>query len=73
MNGLMCTYGHGCGFGGGRIFFFLLIFALVWMLLCRKRCSSFSREHPEEILKKRYAKGEMDADAYKKMLEDLRK
>lgn len=53
-----------------------LIVLLVWALVTRLPFSGGqggSGESPEQILKRRYAKGEIDRDTYERMLADLKK
>ncbi len=45
--------------------------AVVWALLSSIRSRSGGRESPEEILRRRYAEGEIDRDTYQRMLADL--
>jgi len=52
-----------------------LVFVLVWALA---RGLPFgpgggAGESPEQILKRRYARGEIDRETYERMLEDLKK
>ncbi len=55
------------------ILLLLLIFAVWYFASGKGSGSAAPPETPEEILKKRYAKGEIDRDTYEKMLADLRK
>jgi putative membrane protein len=49
------------------------LFALfVWALLRNARGPSTSSESPEEVLKRRYAKGEIDREMYQRMLSDIK-
>jgi putative membrane protein len=48
-----------------------LIAVLVWALLKSGRGSNGPRESPEEILKRRYAGGEIDRETYLRMRSDL--
>ena len=58
----------------GPLIFLLLIAALVWALARGMGPgASMSRQTPEDILKERYARGEIDQDDYKRRLSDLRK
>jgi putative membrane protein len=51
----------------------VLIAALVWALLKSTRGPMNGRsDSPEEILKRRYAKGEIDRETYQRMLTDLK-
>ena len=69
-------YGMGIGMGWMWIFWVLVLAAivavLVWALAASRR-SAAGRESPEEILKRRYAQGEIDQAEYHKRLEDLRR
>jgi putative membrane protein len=74
----MMGYGYGpmMGFGymGGFMWlFWILIVALIYMMLrsCTKRSDSSSGEKPLDILKKRYAKGEIAKEEFDKMKKDL--
>lgn len=51
----------------------VLIAFLVWTLLKGVRGSRGSSESPEEILKRRYAGGELDRETYLRMLSDLKR
>jgi len=47
--------------------------AVIWALLRAGRGSTEGRrESPEEILKRRYAKGEIDRETYERMRTDLK-
>lgn len=59
------------GFGG--LFFLLLIGLLVWALARGFGPGPTSSGSPEEILKQRYARGEVDREEYERRLTDLRK
>lgn len=79
MNGpqhMMDGWGGGFGFGL-MVFFWLLILGLIgtliWFLI-RKGSNSpsdSSRESPLEILKKRYARGEIDEEQYRRMKNEI--
>lgn len=63
---------------GGMWLWWLLVIATVaaaiWFVTRTSRPGgSTSEESPEQILKRRYAKGEIDKDTYQEMLADLRK
>jgi putative membrane protein len=48
------------------------VFALlIWALLRNARGPSTSSESPEEVLKRRYAEGEIDREMYLRMLSDI--
>jgi putative membrane protein len=51
----------------------VVIAALVWAVLAPSARGSGSRgDSPERILKRRYARGEIDHDTYERMLSELR-
>jgi putative membrane protein len=51
----------------------LIVAGLFWVLARTRRNGGSERESPEEILKRRYASGEIDREEYKRRLEDLRR
>lgn len=68
------------GMGGGMILWTLFIIAVVIALvvLVARNASAAQRpkdlgDSPEEILKRRYARGEIDRDEYERRLSDLRR
>ena len=64
------------GMGGMWIFWIVMIVVIVLLIrLIMPSTTSGTRsgESPEDILKKRYARGEIDHKTYQKMLEDLRR
>jgi len=66
------------GFGGGFmwIFWILIIVFVVWIIKATVTPgnSNFSNnETPQEILKKRFARGEIDEQEYKQRLKELEK
>lgn len=80
----MNNYWHGQMMGGGwgwmAVFWWivlLLIFALViWFGAAAARRTGGERpreDTPEQVLKRRYAKGEIDRETFQRMLEDLRR
>ncbi len=50
----------------------VLAIAVVWALLARWGRRPDERS-PEQVLKERYARGEIDRETYERMLEDLRR
>lgn len=70
----------GWGMGGGMIFWTLVVVAAVVVLVLfvarnggtAQRPKDLS-DSPEEILKKRYARGEIDRDEYERGLTALRR
>lgn len=76
------SYGIGHMMGYGYGVFGMLIWALilvgivalvVWIVNRSSRTSRPRRESPQDILKLRYAHGEIDEDEYRKRLEELRR
>jgi len=64
------------GMGWMWIFWILIIVVLLLLvrwLIIPARGSDLSSESPEQILKKRYARGEIDKEEYERRLEDLRR
>ena len=68
------------GMGGGMILWTLLIVAIVIVLVVfvARAAGPAQRpkdldDSPEEILKRRYAHGEIDRDEYERRLSDLRR
>lgn len=49
----------------------VVIGALLWWLAGKPRSRLALHESPEETLKQRYARGEINKDQYEKMLSDL--
>lgn len=75
---MMSDYGS-MWFGGGFMWFFwvFLFLALIWVIKSAtdgnsKNSNNQGDESPIDILKKRYAKGEIDEDEYKHRLEKLK-
>lgn len=62
---------------GGMWLWWLLIIAGValvsWLVFSTARKGGSPADSPEAILKKRYAKGEIDRETYERMLDDVRK
>ena len=76
------TRGYGLGlarlaYGMDGDLLDVLIIALVWLLTRAGMTSAPpappGRESPEEILKRRYASGEINPDDYKRMLNEIRR
>ena len=68
----------GFGFGGSMLLWWLFGFALLvlfiwWLSSTARRGKGESGESPEAILKRRYARGEIDREEYQRRLEDLRR
>lgn len=75
----------GFGFGFMGLFWILAILAVIVLVVVLARAGGrrepggasppprASGETPEEILRKRYARGEIDHDEYEKRLADLRR
>lgn len=69
-------YNSGYGFMGGgfmMIFFWIIVIALIVLAVRAARHGSFSSKQPLDILKDRYAKGEITAEQFEKMKNDLQK
>lgn len=68
-------YGYGMYGMGGGMFMWIIILILVvlgaYFLFQKKDISEGSTETPIEILKKRYARGEITKEEYEKMKSDL--
>ena len=54
-------------------FLALAFLALVWFAVQRGRSGTDAGDSPELVLKRRYARGEIDRETYERMLDDLRK
>jgi putative membrane protein len=70
----MMNWGHmDTGYGGVImwIIFLALIAVVVYFLVSGKKLIKKDEETPLEILKKRYAKGEISKQEYEKMKKDL--
>ncbi len=66
-------YGMGHGFGGFVMMMFWVVIIVVGIWAVKSMSSSKSENNsPEDILKKRYAKGEITKDEYDRMKRDLR-
>jgi putative membrane protein len=51
----------------------VVLVLLVWLLAKAVGGTSTRDDTPEQILKRRYAKGEIDRDEYQRRLEDVRR
>lgn len=74
----MMNNGYGWGMGGGMWILFILFWILViagavlivrWLIGVTEKGAS--TESPLDILKKRYARGEIDRETYERMKNDL--
>ena len=70
----MMNWFSGCptfhGFGGMFMIFFWVVLLLICVSLVRKGCSP-EKETAEEILKKRYARGEISQEEFVRMKKEL--
>jgi uncharacterized membrane protein len=57
----------------GILWWVLIAVAIVAVVLALRRGSTGATSSPEEELKRRYARGEIDHEQYQRMLEDLRR
>lgn len=65
------NYGFGMGFGWiFMILFWVIVIFLVVALV--KKASSGEKETAKEILKKRYARGEISKEEFERLKEDIR-
>ena len=67
---------HWWHMGWMLLFWVMVIVAIVWIVRAFSgpgRGGGEPRETPEQILKRRYAQGEIDKDEYERRLSDLRK
>jgi putative membrane protein len=65
---------HGWYMGWMGIFWIALVVGLVWLLFARGSAAGNpppDGETPEEILKRRYASGEISQEDYQRMLNEL--
>ena len=51
----------------------VLIAVFAWVLIRGARLPSASSESPEEILRRRYARGELDDETFRRMHDELRR
>ena len=61
------------GWGLGWILVAVVLVVGAWYALSAARQGGSHGESPEDVLKRRYAKGEIDRETYERMLADLRK
>jgi putative membrane protein len=73
-------YGHMAWFGLWWFLLFVLLIAVVWAVAAVARRSGGAppgprppAEAPEDIVRRRYAGGEIDRETYERILADLRK
>lgn len=75
MNGINDSYGWGMGWGMpffGLFFWILIIVGIVALVrLIMKNKVDDVKESPQAILKKRYARGDIDKETYEQMKKDL--
>lgn len=67
---------HGWFMGFMWIFWVIIIALVVWIILRATGAGGTPvprRESPEEILKRRYASGEISREDYERMLSDVRR
>jgi putative membrane protein len=73
----MILWGHGLGMGWMMVswlVWLVIIVVVVWIITTRTiGASTGMGESPETILKRRYAKGEIDREEYERRLSDIRK
>lgn len=72
--GDMMYYGYGGGMFMGMLVFLILIVGVIYLVIMGTKSmghQGVSDEKPLDILKKRYAKGEITKDEYEKMKKDL--
>ena len=75
-----CPWCGAMGWGGGMMMFFWIfvlvaLVALAWALLQRGgvRGAPPDEDRAEEILRRRFARGEIDEASYQRMLDELRR
>ncbi len=77
MHGWGRMMSYGCGYGFGGFFMWILFLAAIGVAVyffvqrSRSKGGELSRETPIEILKKRYAKGEISKEEFDRMKSDL--
>ncbi len=65
------NYGFGMGFGWIFMILFWLVVILIVVALVKK-VGSGEKETAEDILKKRYARGEISKDEFERLKKDIR-
>jgi len=66
--------GHGWGMGWGWIIGLILLIAVIWFIartVNQNNQSALSNKTPLEILKERYARGEIDKEEFEERKKDL--
>ena len=66
--------GHGWGMGWGWIISLILLIAVIWFIartVNQNNQSVLSNKTPLEILKERYARGEIDKEEFEERKKDL--
>ena len=69
-------YGHGwgMGWGWGWIIALLILIVVIWLIIRvvnQNNQSQINQKKPLDILKERYAKGEIDKEEYEERKRDL--
>ena len=67
------AWGMGWMMVWGSVFWLLIIAAIVWAVLRSTSGGIRVDDVPETILKRRYARGEIDREEYERRLNDIRK
>ncbi|PLX50769.1 MAG: electron transporter RnfE [Desulfobulbaceae bacterium] len=65
------NYGFGMGFGWFFMILFWAIFIFIVVALVKKIGSAGEQETAENILKKRYARGEISKDEFEQLKKDI--